>query len=85
MNIFWFIVWLIGAIISTYVVFKYAEPIKMVKHIWKAFKQQNKIKDKLLVFGTLLFVIFCAVPGYIVLSWFGAFATYVIFNDFDNR
>lgn len=28
MNIFWFIVWLIGAIISAYVVFKYVEPIK---------------------------------------------------------
>ena len=34
MNIFWFIVWLIGAIISAYIVFKYAEPIKMVKHMW---------------------------------------------------
>lgn len=84
MNIFWFIVWLIGAIISAYIVFKYAEPIKMIKHMWEVFKQQNKIKDKLFVFGTLLFVIFCAVPGYIVLSWFGAFATYVCFNDFDK-
>lgn len=51
----------------------------------EVFKQQNKIKDKLFVFGALLFVIFCAIPGYIILSWFGACATYVIFNDFDNR
>ena len=83
MNIFLFIFWLIGTIVSIYVVLKYAKPIKMVKHICNVFKNEQKFLDKLIVLGCLLFVIFIVIPGYIVLSWFGAIATYICFNDFE--
>ena len=81
----WFIVWLLGAILSAYFEYKYAEVHKMLKHIWEAYKKQNKTSDKVFILASFIFVLCVAIPGYIALSWFGAFATYVIFNDFDNR
>ena len=85
MNIFLFIVWLIGTIVSIYVILKYAEPIKMIKHICNVFKNEQKISNKLIVLCILLYIIFIVVPGYIVLSWFGAIATYICFNDFNKQ
>ena len=72
----WFIIWLIGAIVSTCVTFKYAEPIKMYKKIFKYHNGKNRIPPVIIVS-----IIIC---GYTVLSWLGALATYVIFNDFDD-
>ena len=68
-----FIIWLIGSIVSTYVTFKYAEPIKTYKTIFKYHKGIDRI-------GSMLFlsIIIC---GYTILSWIGAIATYIIFKE----
>jgi len=84
MNIFLFIVWLIGAILSAYFEYKYAEAHKMVKHIWNVFNKQTKISDKIFTLCCFVFVISVVIPGYIVLSWFGALITYIIFNSRDE-
>ena len=72
----WFIIWLIGAIVSTYVTCKYAEPIQMYKNILKYKNGIHRILPIIFVSITIV--------GYTVLSWLGAFATYVTFNDFDD-
>lgn len=80
MNIFWFIIWLLGAFVSSYVIYKYAEAHKMVNHVYDVFKNETKILNKIFDFFVLLFVIFFVIGGYIALSWLGAIATYMIFN-----
>lgn len=67
-----FIIWLIGAIISTYITFKYAKPIETFKLINK---YHLTLKEKLFPYIFWSFVI-C---GYTFLSWFGALITYIIF------
>ena len=73
-HILFFIIWLIGAIVSTYITFKYAKPIEL-------FKKINKYcltpKEKLVPYIFWSFVIL----GYTILSWIGALATYIIFNN----
>ena len=68
-----FIIWLIGAIISAYIIYKYAKPIEL-------FKTTNKYcltpKEKLFPYISWSICI-CA---YIILSWIGALATYIIFS-----
>lgn len=71
-----FIIWLIGAIVSTYTTFKYAAPIKMYENILKYHKGINRICP-------ILFLSFI-ICGYTVLSWIGALVTYFIFKDNDN-
>ena len=68
-----FIIWLIGAIISTYITFKYAKPIELFKTINKYCLTP---KEKLFPY-TFWLIVICA---YTVLSWFGALATYIIFS-----
>lgn len=58
-----FIIWLIGAIVSTYCTFKYARAIELLK-----FNHYN------------IFCIFI-ICGYTLMSWIGAYATYMIFKD----
>jgi len=68
-----FIIWFIGAIVSTYITFKYAKPIEMFKTINKYLTLKEKI------FPYMFWsIIIC---GYTVLSWFGALATYIIFKN----
>lgn len=73
----WFIIWFIGAIVSTYITFRYAGPIDMYKRILK-FKNR---KERIIPIIFLLFVVL----GYTILSWIGAIATYVIFNNYDDK
>ena len=85
MNTFLFIVWLIGAIVSIYVILKYVNLLECLKHIFNIFKNEQKISDKIIVLGCLLCITFVVVPGYVVLSWLGAIVTYISFNDFDKQ
>ena len=77
MNSIWFIIWLIGAIVSTYITYKYAEPIDMYKRIFKYNKGKARIAPTI---GISIVII-----SYTCLSWIGAIATYVCFTDFGNK
>ena len=68
-----FIIWLIGAIISAYIIYKYAEPIELFKTINK---NCLTLKEKLFPYA-LWSIIICV---YIILSWISALGTYIIFN-----
>lgn len=65
---FLFIFWLIGALVSTYMTFKYADIVDVI-----LFNYYNKN------ISGIFFVIF-AIISYTVLSWIGAIATYLIFG-----
>ena len=65
---FLFIFWLIGALVSTYMTFKYADIVDVI-----LFNYYNKN------ISGIFFVIF-SIISYTVLSWIGAIATYLIFR-----
>jgi len=68
-----FIIWFIGSIISTYVIFKYAKPIELFKNVNKYCLTLN---EKLFpyIFWSIVICI------YIILSWLGALVTYLTFR-----
>lgn len=76
MNTLIFIIWLIGAIISAYIIYKYAKPIELFKTINK---NCLTLKEKLFPY---MFWTMC-ICAYIILSWIGASVTYIIFNKYE--
>lgn len=81
----WFYIWLIGCIMSFVVICKYVEPIELWEHMIDTLKYEKSLINKIFCFIFLLFIYIVLIGGYIIASWFGAFATYIIFNDFEHN
>jgi len=73
-----FIIWLIGTFISLYITCKYVQPHEFIKEILNKYKnEKSKCID--LIICIIIFVI--TVFSYMMLSWLGALATYLLFNN----
>ena len=91
MNSFYFIIWLTGAILSLYVIYKYVDICNSYKSIFERYKSEDIIKNFnlnfrypkianncIFIFSLILFTF--VIVAYITMSWWGAVSTYLIFK-----
>ena len=74
-DITFFIIWLIGAIFSTYIIFKYVKPITVFSDVYVIYKDNLKLLTFIYIVNTFIIVF------YILISWLGAIITYSIFKQ----